>query len=310
MGLIDLVGEAGLARALARQRRVRNARPEPPCQSGWRHRAATADARNSRGETFKHWFAKRGSRNPDGDPVVLWPDTFANFLVPDTLKAAVEVLEAAGCRVTVPAPTLCCGRALYAEGMLDRAAKLLSATMDALGDGETPIVGVEPACIAAFRDELIALFPDDPRARSLSRRAVLLSEYLVQRDYRPPPLHRKAVVHAHCNHHAVIGVGAEKEMLSRLGLDYEFLDAGCCGMAGSFGFEAKKYDLSLKIAGQQLLPAVRGADPDTLIITDGFSCREQIRQLTDRRPLHIAEVLAMALRGDGENTGTVHGERQ
>jgi FAD/FMN-containing dehydrogenase/Fe-S oxidoreductase len=246
-------------------------------------------------ETFKRWFERRGRVNRGGDEVVLWPDTFNNYLHPEVLKATVEVLEAAGCRVIVPGPTLCCGRALYAEGMLDRAKKLLLATMEELGDGEAPIIGVEPACVAAFRDELIALFPNHARARSLSRRTVMLSEYLVKRDYRPPELEGKAIVHAHCNHHAVIGVGAEKEILSRLGLDFDFLDAGCCGMAGSFGFEAKKYDLSVKIAEHQLLPAIRKTDPDTLIITNGFSCREQITQLTDRRPFHLAEVLRMAV---------------
>ncbi len=245
-------------------------------------------------ETFKHWYAKRGSRGNGGDQVILWPDTFNNYLHPEVLKATVEVLEAAGCTVIVPEATLCCGRALYAEGMLDRAKKLLVAIMEELGDGILPIIGVEPACVAAFRDELIGLFPDDPRARSLSRRATMLSEYLVERDYRPPPLKAKAVVHAHCNHHAIMGVAAEKEILSRLGLDFDFLDAGCCGMAGSFGFDAKKYDLSVKIAEHQLLPAIRKSDAETLIVANGYSCREQISQLTDRKPLHLAEVLNMA----------------
>jgi FAD/FMN-containing dehydrogenases len=248
-------------------------------------------------ETFQSWYAKRGSRRPNGDPVVLWPDTFNNYLHPGILETTVAVLEAAGCQVIVPRSKLCCGRALYAEGMLERAKQLLSRTMEELGQDDLPVIGAEPACIAAFRDELINLFPDDERARSLSRRAVMLSEFLVQRDYRPPALSRKAVVHAHCNHHAVIGVGAEKEMLSRLGLEFTFLDAGCCGMAGSFGFEAKKYDLSVRIAEHQLLPAIGEADDDTLIITDGYSCREQISQLTDRKPLHLAEVLQMALQG-------------
>ncbi len=197
--------------------------------------------------------------------------------------------------------------------MLDRAKKLLLATMEELGDGEAPIIGVEPACVAAFRDELIALFPNDARAQSLSRRTVMLSEYLVKRDYRPPALGGKAIVHAHCNHHAVIGVGAEKEILSRLGLDFDFLDAGCCGMAGSFGFEAKKYDLSVKIAEHQLLPAIRKTDPDTLIITNGFSCREQITQLTDRRPFHLAEVLRMAIHAQNAAHPTgdeLHGDQR
>ncbi len=245
-------------------------------------------------ETFKRWYARRGTLNPGGDKVILWPDTFNNYLHPEVLEATVEVLEAAGCQVVVPEATLCCGRALYAEGMLDRAKKLLRAIIEELGDGEMPIVGVEPACVAAFRDELLGLFPDDARARSLSGRAVMLSDYLVERDYRPPALKAKAVVHAHCNHHAIMGVAGEKEILSRLGLDVDFLDAGCCGMAGSFGFDARKYNLSVKIAEHQLLPAIRNSDAETLVITSGYSCREQISQLTDRKPLHLAEVLNRA----------------
>ena len=245
-------------------------------------------------ETFKRWYLARGSRNENGDRVILWPDTFNNYLHPEVLKATVEVLEAAGCKVIVPQATLCCGRALYAEGMLDRAKKLLVAVMEELGDGDLPIIGVEPACVAAFRDELVGLFPDDDRARSLSRRATMLADFLIERDYCPPRLKAKAVVHAHCNHHAVIGVAAEKQMLSRLGLDFDFLDAGCCGMAGSFGFDAKKYDLSVRIAEHQLLPAIRGADAETIIVTNGYSCHEQIVQLTNRNPLHLVEVLNMA----------------
>jgi Fe-S oxidoreductase len=232
-----------------------------------------------------------------GDEVMLWPDTFNNYLHPEVLRAAVTVLEAAGCRVVVPKPFLCCGRPLYAEGMLDRAKRLLTQIMDQLGDNPRPIVGLEPACVASFRDELPNLFPNDPRAKALSERTFMLSEFLQERGWQPPPLHRKALVHAHCNHHAVMGVSAEKKLLSKLGLDFDFLDAGCCGMAGSFGFEAEKYQLSLKIAEHQLLPAIRSAAPDALIVTNGYSCREQIEQTTGRRPLHLAQVLEMALNG-------------
>lgn len=151
--------------------------------------------------------------------------------------------------------------------------------------------------MAAFRDELVALFPNDPRAHSLNHRVVMLSEYLVEKDFRPPPLKRKAVAHAHCHHHAVIGLSAERAILSRLGLDFKLLDAGCCGMAGSFGFEAKEYDLSIRIAEHQLLPAIRNTVPETLIIADGYRCREQISQLSDRHPVHLAEVSQIALQG-------------
>lgn len=149
--------------------------------------------------------------------------------------------------------------------------------------------------MAAFRDELINLFPNDYNAQRLSQQTTMLSEFLQKMDYRPHKLHRQALVHIHCNHRAVMDVEAEKMLLNRLGLDYELLDSGCCGMAGAFGFSAKKYDVSIKIGERILLPAVRNSAQDTLVITNGFSCREQISQTTDRRALHLSEVLALAL---------------
>jgi Fe-S oxidoreductase len=134
-------------------------------------------------------------------------------------------------------------------------------------------------------------------AEQLRRQTFLLSEFLVQKaDYRPPQLIRKAIVHGHCHHKSVLKFDSERELLKRLGLDFEILDSGCCGMAGSFGFEQEKYAVSVQIGERVLLPAVRAASDDTLIIADGFSCFHQIQQLTGRRALHIAEVLQMAIR--------------
>jgi Fe-S oxidoreductase len=138
----------------------------------------------------------------------------------------------------------------------------------------------------------------------------LLSEFLVRRvDYRPPQLKRKALVHGHCHHKSVLKFDAEHELLKRIGLDFQVLDSGCCGMAGSFGFEAGKYDVSVKIGERVLLPAVRNAAPDTLIIADGFSCCQQIEGLTGRKPLHIAEVLQMAVRGAAASNAEESGQR-
>ncbi|MDQ2697132.1 MAG: FAD-binding protein [Pseudomonadota bacterium] len=250
--------------------------------------------------TFKQWFDARQPGNPGGRKVLLWPDTFNNFLRPEILAAAVEVLEAAGFQVQVPRPALCCARPLYAWGMLDAAKRLLRDILEELGPESfngIPIVGVEPACVAAFRDELVKLFPDDPRAQRLSKNTFMLGEFLARQEgYAPPPLHRRAVVHAHCNHHAVIGVQGERKIMDAMGLDYALLDSGCCGMAGPFGFEADHYALSLRIGERVLLPAVRRADQETLIVTDGYACGEQIAQTTDRRALHLAQVLQMALR--------------
>ncbi|WP_346797343.1 FAD-linked oxidase C-terminal domain-containing protein [Halomonas sp. Bachu 37] len=251
-------------------------------------------------ETFKAWFAKRPIVNEQAAPVMLWADTFSNHFYPETARAATEVLEAAGYRVLIPPEGLCCGRPLYDFGMLDDAKAYLRQVMAALGtaiETNMPIIGLEPSCIAVFRDELINLFPDDERARRLHDNSMMLSEFLVQRaeDYRPPRLTRRALVHGHCHHKAIMHLDAEKTLMKQMGLDFEVLDSGCCGMSGSFGFERDKYDVSMAAGERVLLPQVREADEETLIITDGFSCREQIAGSTDRRALHIAEVLRMAM---------------
>jgi FAD/FMN-containing dehydrogenase/Fe-S oxidoreductase len=254
--------------------------------------------------TLVAWFRGRGP-SPGDDSlashrgrVLLWPDTFTNYLTPEPGKAAVEILETAGYHVEIPPRPLCCGRPLYAIGMLSRARKLWLQTLDHLRpyirEG-VPLVGIEPSCIAAFRDELVNLFPDDEDARTLSKQTYTLSEFLGKEGFEPPRFERKALVHFHCNHHAVLGKDAENDLLDALGLQFRDLNAGCCGMAGPFGFEADHYDVSIKCGDRVLLPEVRKADPDTLIIADGFSCREQIVQCTGRRALHLAEVIRMAM---------------
>ncbi len=248
-------------------------------------------------ETFRQWFARRAPR-PGGQRVLLWPDTFTNYFQPHIGRAAVAVLEAAGAHVVIPTARLCCGRPLYGWGMLDRAKHELGRILDHLRDdidAGTPLIGLEPACLATFRDELPNLFPTDERAHKLCRQSVMLSEYLERIGYRPGHHAAAAVVHPHCNHHAVIGLADERSVLDKLGLDYHMLDAGCCGMAGAFGFEAEHYEVSINVGEHQLLPAIRGTRPDALIIADGFSCREQIEQCTGRHALHVAEVLEMAL---------------
>jgi FAD/FMN-containing dehydrogenase/Fe-S oxidoreductase len=233
--------------------------------------------------------------------VLLWADTFSNYFLPQTARAAVEVLETAGFRVLVPRANLCCGRPLYDFGMLDRAERLLLEILDQLEpeiEASIPVIGLEPSCVAVFRDELTNLFPNDARAQALSRQTFLLSEFLEQRmtpGATLPQLNRKAVLHGHCHHKSIMKMTAEESLLRRLGIDFSAPALGCCGMAGSFGFHAEHYKLSQAIGELELLPAVRRAPPDWLIIADGFSCREQIAQNTSRRALHLAEVLQMAL---------------
>ena len=261
-------------------------------------------------ETFKQWFYRRResnrsipkSPNDSMPPVLLWADTFNNYFLPATARAAVEVLEAAGYRVVVPQANLCCGRPLYDFGMLDRAQSLLLEILDQLEpeiEAGIPIVGLEPSCVAVFRDELINLFPHYQRAQALSRQTFLLSEFLEQNSGSAPlpQLPCKALLHGHCHHKSIMKMTAEESLLHRIGVDFQSPAPGCCGMAGSFGFERDKdkYEISQAIGELELLPAVRRAPADWLIIADGFSCREQIAQGTNRHALHLAEVLQMTL---------------
>jgi Fe-S oxidoreductase len=251
-------------------------------------------------QTFKAWFEARGERNEGGQPVVLFPDTFNNYLHPETAKAAVEVLEAAGYRVIVPREALCCGRPLFDYGMLDTAGIFMNRLVEGLApyvrEG-IKVVGVEPSCIAAFRDELPDMMPHDEDAKRLSENTLSLAEFLVNEGYEPPRLEREAIVHGHCHQKATVGLGAEQELYGKMGLDYEILDSGCCGLAGSWGFEEDKHDLSMKIGERRLFPATRNTDGSTIIVGDGFSCKTQIEQGDSggRRALHTAQVIKMAL---------------
>jgi FAD/FMN-containing dehydrogenase/Fe-S oxidoreductase len=252
--------------------------------------------------TFKQWFRARDLRNVGRPEVILWPDTFNDHFHPDTATAAVEVLETAGFQVRVPGAWLCCGRPLYDYGFLGLARHHLRRILDTLHapirDG-VPMVVLEPSCAAVFRDELANLLPRDENARRLKQQTFLVSEFLEQKapGFELPRLPSKAVVHGHCHHKAIMGMDAEEATLKRLGLDYRLLDSGCCGMAGAFGFEkGDHYRVSIGAGERVLLPAVRQAGPDTLVIADGFSCREQISQTTHRRALHLADVLQLALR--------------
>jgi Fe-S oxidoreductase len=250
------------------------------------------------GQSFTHWYRRRqAGHRRGGRRVMLWPDTFNNYFRPRTAVAAAHVLGELGFDVVIPDRPLCCGRPLYDWGMLDQAKQLwrqtIAALHPAIEDG-TPIVGLEPACVSAFRDELPGLFPNDPAARSLSQQTMFFSDFIAQHTDEAawPHITRRAVVQFHCHHHAIIKTQGEQDLLKRIGLDCEVLPSGCCGMAGSFGFEAGKYDVSIAAAERVLLPRIRATPDDTLVLADGFSCREQIEQCTGRRTLHVAQVMA------------------
>jgi len=244
--------------------------------------------------------------------VILWADTFNNNFLPQTLVAGVEVLGAAGFEVTVPKQSLCCGRPLYDFGMLKTAKRMLVQIMNTLKEeiiNGVPIVGLEPSCVAVFRDELHNLFPHDEQASRLSKQVFTLGEFLEKKapDFKIPQLKRKAIVHGHCHHRSIMTLDNEKKVLDKSGLDYEVLPTTCCGMAGYFGYEkGDHYDVSIKAGEHVLLPAVRNAADETVIITDGFSCREQIEQETDRKAMHLAQVIQMALHEQkGDKTGAL-----
>jgi Fe-S oxidoreductase len=257
-------------------------------------------------QPFVAWFRARRAPQKTGQSVVLWPDTFNNYFMPHTARAATLALETLGYDVQIPTRPLCCGRPLYDFGMLDLAKRQLQQILDHLRDhirNGTPIVALEPSCAAVFRDELINLFPHDEDAVRLSQQVYTLAELL---DRHPPrrPLPRlnvQALVHGHCHHKAVMGLSAEQKILHELGLKYQLLDSGCCGMAGSFGFTQEHYKTSLEIGELALLPAVRDADRHTLILADGFSCRQQIEQTTHRQGLHMADALYLALLNERQN---------
>jgi Fe-S oxidoreductase len=249
--------------------------------------------------TFRRQF-RPSSRT--GDRVMLWPDTFNNHFRPGTAMAAARLLEAAGYEVVVPDKPLCCGRPLYDWGYLDEAKALWERSFRSLREtiaSGMPIIGIEPACTAAFKDELVGLFPDREEAISLSNQAIQFGDFVADNfDRFPAPGQGgKAIVHAHCNHHAVIGFEAEMALLDRLGLQIQRPPQGCCGMAGAFGFAAETYEVSQAIGERVLLPAVRDAAEGTLILADGFSCREQIEQGSGRATMHLAEFLAERMLG-------------
>ncbi len=260
---------------------------------------------------FKHWFAGRSTANGSGGArVLLWPDTFNDFFHPEVAIAATETLEAAGFQVVVPQRSMCCGRPLYDYGMLKLARRVLHRALDGLRDeirAGTPVIALEPSCGAVFRNELTNMLPDDEDAKRLARQTYTLGEFLAKRaeQWEMPRLERKAIVHFHCHQRATSDIDCDQQVFDRLGLDYEVLDDGCCGLAGSFGYErGERYEVSIKAGERLLLPTARDASPHTLLVTDGFSCRSQIEHGSDRSPLHLAQVIQIALH-EGPNGPTL-----
>lgn len=254
-------------------------------------------------ERFTTWFARRAAAAtaPSRGRVVLWPDTFVNNFEPDVGKAAVTVLESAGFDVEVPLRSVCCGLTWISTGQLRTAKRVLRRTLTTLSPAlrtGTPVVVLEPSCAAVFRSDLPELLYGDEDAHRLAKQTYTLGELLADKapDWEPPRIDADAVVQQHCHQHAILGYGDDRQLLVEAGVNVDVLDAGCCGLAGNFGFEKGHYDVSVACAEDKLMPALRNADPAALVLADGFSCRTQIRDLAaDRRPMHVAQVLADAL---------------
>ncbi|MFE9097590.1 FAD-binding and (Fe-S)-binding domain-containing protein [Streptomyces sp. NPDC007264] len=258
-------------------------------------------------ESFLQWWRARGTEEPDpGDAraVVLWPDTFSTFFHPSVARSAVRVLEDAGFRVAVPDKPVCCGLTWISTGQPTVAKRVLRRTLDVLRpwtEAGTPVVGLEPSCTAVFRADAPELMPADQDVQRLAGQFRTFAEHLVHHapaDWRPPALARRATVQTHCHQHAIMRFDADRELMRRAHMDADVLDEGCCGLAGNFGFERGHHEVSMAVAEQGVLPAVRATPHSGLLLADGFSCRTQIEQGdTGRRALHLAEALALALDG-------------
>jgi Fe-S oxidoreductase len=258
-------------------------------------------------ETLLRWDARRDRRAsaaPRGD-VILLADSFTTFTEPAIGRAAVELLERAGWRVRLQSAG-CCGRASISKGLLDQAKRMAAAMVDRLAaeaQRGTPIVGVEPSCLLTLRDEYLALLPGDARAEAVAEQARLVADLLVEAidagdlvlRADSPLAGKRIVFHGHCHEKAGVGTEASRALLERIpGAEVSELDAGCCGMAGSFGFEAEHYELSRQVGELRLLPALREEPAETVVAATGVSCRQQIGHFAGRTARHPVELVAEA----------------
>jgi FAD/FMN-containing dehydrogenase/Fe-S oxidoreductase len=291
---------------VARERQLPRLAPKTFQQS---RRPSTKSGEGAPGPS--HLGTGETTRRDLSQPVLLWPDTWNNYYHPQSLQAAETVLSLAGFRVETPRGHICCGRPLYDFGLLSAARSYLAQVLRRMApqiDADLPFVFLEPSCASVFKDELLELFPSDPRAQRLSEQVWLFADLLAARApgsfvsgrFKNALGGAHILLHGHCHHKAVFGgPGSEIALLRQAGATVEPIQAGCCGMAGPFGFEADKFEVSKAIANQGLLPAVQSAGPTTIVVADGFSCREQIDQLAHTKALHFAEVLAHTCRCGG-----------
>ena len=264
--------------------------------------------------TLQTWFRRRGgTANKSGPGVILWPDTFNNHFHTQVGVACVEVLEAAGYRVIIPRQHVCCGRPLYDYGFLDIAERYLRRTIAMLRDEirkGTPLVGMEPSCLAVFREEMPKILPHNEDALRIQQNSYHWGEFFEQRGIALPRFESKAIVWGHCHHKATGGMQSELKLLKeRMGMDVAEAKGGCCGLAGSWGFENGRYDLSMQCGDVGFLPAVKRAEPSTVVIANGFSCKTQLEHSPiERRALHTGEVMRIAQKFAGADKPGVQPE--
>lgn len=260
-------------------------------------------------QTFREWFLSRETKNSDAKKVMLWADTFNNHFYAQTARAATEVLEHFGFQVIIPKRHLCCGRPLHVYGMLNMAKKwlreILTVHQEDIRNG-VPVIGLEPSCMVTLRDEMLNFFPSDNDAQRLAKQSYILSEFIMKyvEEDKLPKIDSKVLLHFHCHHSSVLKTEDETSLLEKIGVNFNALDSGCCGLAGSFGFEKDHHEISMQSGERVLLPAVREQDQNTMILTNGFSCREQIAQGTNRKAFHLAELMHLAiLEGNYKSNG-------
>ncbi|MDD7813395.1 FAD-linked oxidase C-terminal domain-containing protein [Mycobacterium sp. CSUR Q5927] len=247
--------------------------------------------------SLQQWFFRRPVVNSGGPRVILFPDTFNNHLHTDVGVACVEAIEAAGWQVLMPRGHICCGRPLYDYGFLDIAKRYLLNVLSQLREeirDDTPVVGMEPSCLAVFKDELPKLLPYDDDAERLVRNSYHFAEFFAKFDIEVPQTSgMRALLWGHCHQRATGGVSADQQVLQKMGVDVEPVSGGCCGLAGSFGFEEGKYQISMDCGEQALFPAIR-RNPGATVVANGFSCQTQLSDARAASALHLGQLMAMA----------------
>ena len=262
---------------------------------------------------FTQWFAKHESTNKQGNllsedekSVVLFNDTHSTYYDTGVAIAATEILEAAGFRVVVPNHK-CCGRPMISKGLVDQARGAAQAIIEQLYplvEKGMPIIGLEPSCILTFKDEYLSLLPNDDRAKEVANAAITFEEFVMDKDVRGEfklafkAVDKKVLLHGHCHQKALVGTEPVRKVLEMVGFEVDEVDSGCCGMAGSFGYEKEHYEISMAMAERRLLPAIRAASEDSLVVASGTSCRAQILHGAGHQALHTAQVLNKYLERD------------